>query len=45
MRMRVEAAKLECGNGIMNDQMRNALEADANPVIMPRPPLPIRSRT
>ena len=33
VRVRVEAAKLECGNGTMNDHMRKALKADANPVI------------
>ena len=33
VRVRVEAAKLDCGNGTMNDHMRKALKADANPVI------------
>ena len=33
VRVRVEAAKLECGNGTMNDHMRKALKADVNPVI------------
>jgi polyisoprenoid-binding protein YceI len=33
VRFRVEAAKLECGNGTMNEHMRKALKADANPVI------------
>jgi polyisoprenoid-binding protein YceI len=33
VRVRVEAAKLECGNGTMNEHMRKALKADANPVI------------
>src|SRR5829696_1142445 len=33
VRVRVESAKLECGNGTMNDHMRKALKADANPVI------------
>ena len=33
VRVRVEAAKLECGNGTMNDHMRKALKAEANPVI------------
>lgn len=33
VRVRVESAKLDCGNGTMNDHMRKALKADANPVI------------
>ena len=33
VRVRVEVAKLECGNGTMNDHMRKALKTDANPVI------------
>ena len=33
VRVRVETAKLECGNGTMNDHMRKAIKADANPVI------------
>jgi len=33
VRVRVETAKLECGNGTMNEHMRKALKADANPVI------------
>jgi len=33
VRVRVEAAKLERGQGTMNDHMRKALKADANPVI------------
>ena len=33
VRVRVEAAKLDCSNGTMNDHMRKALKADANPVI------------
>ena len=31
--VRVETAKLECGNGTMNEHLRKALKADANPVI------------
>jgi polyisoprenoid-binding protein YceI len=33
VRVRVETSKLDCGNGTMNDHMRKALKADANPVI------------
>ena len=33
VRVRLESAKLECGNGTMNDHMRKALKADVNPVI------------
>jgi polyisoprenoid-binding protein YceI len=33
VRVRVETAKLECGNGTMNEHMRKALKAEANPVI------------
>ena len=33
VRVRVETAKLECGNGTMNDHMRKALKAATNPVI------------
>jgi polyisoprenoid-binding protein YceI len=33
VRVRVEVARLECGNGTMNEHMLKALKADANPVI------------
>jgi len=33
VRVRVEAAKLDCGNGTMNEHMRKALKADASKVI------------
>ena len=33
VRVRVEAAKLECGNGTMNDHMRKAIKLTDHPVI------------
>jgi polyisoprenoid-binding protein YceI len=33
VRVRIEAAKLDCSNGTMNDHMRKALKAEASPVI------------
>jgi polyisoprenoid-binding protein YceI len=33
VRVHIPAAKLECGNGTMNEHMRKALKVDANPVI------------
>jgi len=33
VRVRVETAKLDCGNGTMNEHMKKALKAAANPVI------------
>jgi polyisoprenoid-binding protein YceI len=33
VRVRVQTEKMECGNGTMNEHMKKALKADANPVI------------